>query len=62
MKKILMLIMITASAITLQAQSEKFTAAIKSNIVAIDTSFKNPSSLIAVANNFERIGLAEKNQ
>ncbi len=57
-----MLIMITASAITLQAQSEKFTAAIKSNIAAIDTSFKNPSSLIAVANNFERIGLAEKNQ
>ncbi len=42
MKKILMLIMITASATTLQAQSEKFTAAIKSNIAAIDTRFKNP--------------------
>ncbi len=62
MKKILMSIMITAIAINLQAQSEKFTAAIKSNIAAIDTSFKNPSALIAVANNFERIGLAEKNQ
>ncbi len=62
MKKILMSIIITAIAINLQAQSEKFTAAIKSNIAAIDTSFKNPSSLIAVANNFERIGLAEKNQ
>ncbi len=62
MKKILFSVIITAIAISTQAQSEKFTAAIKSNIAAIDTSFKNPSLLIAVANNFERIGLAEKNQ
>ncbi len=62
MKKILMTMIVTGIAIGLQAQSGKFTAAIKSNIAAIDTSFKNPSSLITVANNFERIGLAEKNQ
>src|SRR5688500_17593842 len=62
MKKILITMTITVIAVGLQAQSEKFTATIKSNIAAIDTSFKNPSSLITVANNFERIGLAEKNQ
>ena len=44
------------------AQSEKFTAAIKKNLAAMDTSFKNPANLLAVANNFERVGDAEKNQ
>lgn len=34
----------------------------KSNIAAIDTSFKNPANLLALANNFERIATAEKNQ
>lgn len=44
------------------AQSEKFITAMKSNIAAIDTSFKNPQNLLSLANNFERIALAEKNQ
>lgn len=44
------------------AQSEKFTAAIKKNLAALDTSFKNPSNLLTVANNFERIAIAEKKQ
>ena len=34
----------------------------KSNIAAIDTAFKNPSNLLSLANNFERIATAEKNQ
>jgi hypothetical protein len=44
------------------AQSEKYTAAMKNNIAAIDTSFKNPANLLSLANNFERIATAEKNQ
>jgi hypothetical protein len=43
-------------------QIEKFLSAMKSNIAAIDTSFRNPQNLLALANNFERIALAEKNQ
>ena len=34
----------------------------KSNIVAMDTAFKNPANLLDLANKFERIGTAEKNQ
>ena len=34
----------------------------KSNIAAIDSSFKNPANLLSLANNFERIATAEKNQ
>lgn len=44
------------------AQSEKYMAAMKSNINAIDTSFKNPQNLLTLANQFERIGNAEKTQ
>lgn len=43
-------------------QSEKYVAAMKKNLSAIDTSFKNPADLLALANNFERIATAEKNQ
>lgn len=34
----------------------------KANIAAIDTSFKNPQNLLDLANKFERIAVAEKNQ
>ena len=34
----------------------------KKNLAAMDTAFQNPSSLLALANNFERIATAEKNQ
>ena len=44
------------------AQSERYTAAMKKNIAAIDSAFKNPQDLLSLANNFERIALAEKNQ
>ncbi|MBC7936980.1 MAG: hypothetical protein H7Y86_16655 [Rhizobacter sp.] len=47
---------------TLFAQSEKYTAAMKENIVAIGEAFKNPADLLALANKFERIANAEKTQ
>jgi hypothetical protein len=62
MKKIIIaftLILISAVSFS---QSEKYTAAMKKNIAAIDTSFKNPVDLLTLANNFERIATAEKNQ
>jgi hypothetical protein len=43
-------------------QSEKFTTAMKATMSARDTSFRDPASLLAVANKFERIALSEKNQ
>ncbi len=45
-----------------QSPGEKYTAAMGATISAIDTSFANPADLLAVANKFERIATAEKNQ
>lgn len=62
MKKLFLLsaaIMITAASF---AQSGKYVTAMQSNLAALDTSFKNPANLLALANNFERIATAEKNQ
>jgi hypothetical protein len=44
------------------AQSDRYTAAMKANIAAIDSSFRNPANLVSLSNNFERIAMAEKNQ
>lgn len=44
------------------AQSEKYTAAMKKNLAAMDTAFNSPASLISLANSFERIATTEKNQ
>jgi hypothetical protein len=44
------------------AQSEKFTGAMKKNLAAMDTAFRNPADLLNLANSFERIANAEKNQ
>jgi hypothetical protein len=63
MKKIFFATMlITAFSYQSNAQSEKFTSAMKSSISLIDSSFKNPSDLLSLVNTFERIGSAEKNQ
>ncbi len=62
MKKLFLLSAVIILTINASAQSEKFIAAMKSNIAAIDTSFKNPANLLSLANNFERIATAEKNQ
>lgn len=42
--------------------NEKFVAAMKANLAAVDTAFKNPPSMLALSNNFERIANAEKSQ
>ena len=62
MKKVILSTAFLISSIVLFAQSEKYMAAMKSNIAAIDSSFKAPANLISPANNFERIAMAEKNQ
>jgi len=62
MKKIILAVAFLSAAAAVSAQSERYMAAMKSNIAAIDTSFRNPSILLSLANNFERIANAEKNQ
>ncbi|MEO7768856.1 MAG: hypothetical protein ABIS01_15610 [Ferruginibacter sp.] len=62
MKKIMLSSMVLLLSTLVFAQSEKFTAAMKKNLVVMDTSFKNPPELLTVANNFERIATAEKTQ
>jgi hypothetical protein len=62
MKKVIVSILLLAVFFNATAQSEKYVAAMQKNLAAIDSSFKNPASLLTLANNFERIGVAEKNQ
>lgn len=50
------------SSVLLFAQSDKYVAAMKKNLAALDTSFKYPPNLLVMANNFERIAAAEKTQ
>ena len=62
MKKLILSTAIVFLSPILFAQSEKFTAAMKKNLAAIDTSFQNPVSLLGLANNFEQIATEEKTQ
>ena len=62
MKKLFVLVTLAFLASGAFAQSEKYMASMKSNIAAIDTSFKNPQNLLSLANKFERIATAEKTQ
>ena len=62
MKKVFLSAIVLFATVVVFAQSEKFTAAMKKNLTALDTSFKNPADLLTVANNFERVATAEKNQ
>lgn len=61
-KKIFLLCFFALAVLPGIAQNEKYTAAMKANLAALDTSFSNPANLLAVGNNFERIAQAEKNQ
>ncbi|MGB4845003.1 MAG: hypothetical protein WBP16_11090 [Ferruginibacter sp.] len=62
MKKLFLIAAVSFLAISSNAQSDKYIASMKSNIAAIDTSFKNPVNLLTLANKFERIAIAEKTQ
>jgi hypothetical protein len=62
MKKMIAVLIITVSSLSLFAQSDKYIGAMKSNIAAFDTSSGNANLLPALSNTFERIAVAEKNQ
>lgn len=62
MKKLFLSTLLIATTVIAFAQSEKFTAAMKTNLAAMETSFKNPENLLSLSNNFERIATAEKTQ
>lgn len=62
MKKIILGLSMVMGVMIAHAQSEKFTVAMKKNLAAVDTSFNDPQSMLALSNNFERIAIAEKNQ
>ena len=62
MKKLFLSTMLLLIAVIVSAQSEKYIAAIKKNLAAMDSSFKNPADLLTLSNNFERIAAAEKTQ
>lgn len=62
MKKIFFIACLCTLAQASFSQSEKYVAAMQKNIAAIDSAFSNPASLLSLANQFERIALAEKNQ
>lgn len=62
MKKLMLFILLTAVAGMAFSQSDRYLGAMKKNIDAIDTSFRNPADLVALGNNFERIANAEKTQ
>ena len=59
-EKIILAVAFLYAATAVSAQSERYMAAMKNNIAAIDTSFRNPANLLSLANNFERIANAEK--
>ena len=62
MKKFLFLMMVTALSVSVNAQSEKYISAMKTNISLTDSSFTSPDNFLSLANTFERIGAAEKTQ
>src|ERR1700761_1440554 len=62
MKRIILLVITVSSfAFSAFSQSEKFTAAMKKNLAQFDSA-KTADDYVKIANNFERIGDAEKTQ
>lgn len=62
MKKLMLSTIPLLLSVCVFAQTDKFTAAMKKNLDALESSFKNPADLLTMANNFERIANAEKTQ
>lgn len=62
MKKSFLLSVLIMGSVAGFSQSDRYVGAMQKNIAAIDTSFRNPPSLLGLANNFERIANAEKTQ
>ncbi|HZG24213.1 MAG TPA: hypothetical protein VEZ17_06505 [Chitinophagaceae bacterium] len=61
MKKFLVLLVVSVSSTLLFAQSEKYAGAMKQNLSMMDSAFMK-NNFAELANNFERIGDAEKSQ
>ena len=63
MKKILFFLILCSITIpALAQQNDKYTAAMQKNLSGLDSAFKNPEAMLALANSFNRIGEAEKTQ
>jgi len=62
MKKVILSISFLMGSLLLFAQSERYIAAMKKNLAALDSSFRYPPNLLTMANNFERIAAAEKKE
>jgi hypothetical protein len=62
MKKYFLFALFAMATAIASAQSEKFNASMQESINAISPAFAAPAELLALANKFERIGNAEKNQ
>ncbi|MES2890498.1 MAG: hypothetical protein V4725_00755 [Bacteroidota bacterium] len=62
MKKLILLSALCSISLVIFGQSERYTAAMKKNLAAMDTSFRSTAGLVAMSNNFERIAMAEKTQ
>lgn len=64
MKKFFAFMVVVLATLSSFSQSEKYVAAMKKNLVQMDTAFKNGNidEIAAIAGSFERIGDAEKTQ
>ncbi|MGB2996827.1 MAG: hypothetical protein WBB53_12260 [Ferruginibacter sp.] len=63
MKKILYFLILCSITIpALAQQNDKYIAAMQKNLAGLDSAFKNPEAMLALANSFNRIGEAEKTQ
>jgi hypothetical protein len=62
MKKLIIVAVLLSLSFLSFSQSDKYVPAMKKNLAAMDTAFKNPANLLSLANNFERIAMAEKTQ
>lgn len=62
MKKILIVALCFASAITTQAQSNKYVPAMQKTLQLLGATENDPAKMLQVSNDFERIAKAEKSQ
>jgi len=62
MKKITLISLLSFFSLITFAQSEKYTNAMKKNIILLDSAFAKPDNFLSLANTFERIGTSEKTE
>lgn len=62
MKKIILVLLATTCLLQSWAQSDRYEPTMKKYLAGMDSSFKSVAGLVMLANNFERVAQAEKNQ